>query len=494
MDNPKVIIAASTENQASLHKIIETEFRLSELVELVDKGAEHCHIRLENQNIKVIPDWADNNFPILITDQKFDPSIFLAIVYFKLGNTEKAIKLIDEDHELFSLLYLYGLIQNGFDIRQDVLAQFWQKIEEPNKCLFTHHLGIYDSIEGQLDWYTGVINALPEGTAKYYLIHQRNQLQFDYNPGLRPQIDFESRPQIAEPFHALLAYDNAMLRYNSGIANNDQESLDEIEMAFKNFIEVCVDRDEELRASLVHMDLAEIELIQAKYEIAHKSVNASLLILKKWEIPYFMARASVLKGRILYSWSKNGAPQYYKSSINAYQNALKVFTPSEFPNECAEIKSNLALLYTDMASSDREQPMWYALSASCFKEALELFESTRDYTNLSEVAHNYATALMNFPEAKLHDNLEKAKQYFELALDHRSARELPNQRVMTMLNFLELQFKLHNNNPQEEEMRLKQMSSMIEEIKTLTEDKNTLELADDFALRVNTLKDWMKNA
>ncbi|MGB0271951.1 MAG: hypothetical protein ACPGAJ_08580, partial [Schleiferiaceae bacterium] len=177
MDNPKVIIAASTENQASLHKIIETEFRLSELVELVDKGAEHCHIRLENQNIKVIPDWADNNFPILITDQKFDPSIFLAIVYFKLGNTEKAIKLIDEDHELFSLLYLYGLIQNGFDIRQDVLAQFWQKIEEPNKCLFTHHLGIYDSIEGQLDWYTGVINALPEGTAKYYLIHQRNQLQ-----------------------------------------------------------------------------------------------------------------------------------------------------------------------------------------------------------------------------------------------------------------------------------------------------------------------------
>lgn len=489
MELPKVLIAVSTENKEYIETLIAQEDRLNELVELIAIGGSPFHLRIENGQIEVLPDWADNNFPILIESQPFEESLFMALVFFKLGNFERALQFLTEDHKLFSLFYIYALIQSGYDVQQQEIVPFWEKLDTFNQCLFLHNLNLYQSFEEQFRRYSDCISVLGDNVSKYYLIHHQYQLIIDHiGNDIELKMEF-NYGTIPEPFNALLKFDEAMLQYTSVKSSNDLNSISAIETAFKSFSSLCLNYGEELRASIVLIDLAELQLLDAKYEDALRSINASLLSLKKFDLPYFLARASVLKGRILYGWSKNGAPQYYKSSINAYQNALKVFTPSEYPLECAEIKGNLALLYTDMTSSDKEQPMWYALSASCFKEAIELFEKSNDTISLSEVTHNYATALMNFPDAKLNDHLAKAKELFELALIHRPAALFPLKRVMTLLNYLELQLKLHNNNENEERTRLKEMELITEEIKGLTTEKHLLDKVEEYSKMINNLKE-----
>jgi hypothetical protein len=488
MELPKVLIAISTEEKDRIQSIIDQHDRLNELTEFVALDSEHYHIKVGQQTIEILPDWADNNFPVIIQDQEFNEAIFNALVFFKLGNYERALQLLSPEDELFATLYIYALIQNGYDIQQEEVLPFWERLDPSNQCLFIHNLNLFDSSFEQNQWYLDCIANIQDEKVKYYLIHHQNQLFIDrLNDGL--EISSRDITVKNEPFKTLLLFDQAMLEYVSMKSDDQADSLNRIESVFKDFSSLCTRHGEELRAAIVNLDLAELQLLSTKYEEALKSINAALLALKKFDLSYFMAKASVLKGRILYGWSKNGSPQYYKSSINAYQNALKVFTPSEYPHECAEVKGNLALLYTDMTSSDSEQPMWYALSASCFKEAMSLYEETEDTVSLSEVAHNYATALMNFPDAKLNDHLAKAKDLFELALSHRPSDSFPHKRVISLLNYLELQLKLHNEDASQERSRLEQMEQIVDEVRGLTKDDYLIEKVDEFSTMITNLKE-----
>ena len=86
------------------------------------------------------------------------------------------------------------------------------------------------------------------------------------------------------------------------------------------------------------------------------------------------------------------------------------------------------------------------------------------------VCHNYATALMNFPEAKIHNNLTKAFSFFEEALSVRTAKEFPFERALTLLNQLELYWLLHNENEQVEKQNYNIMIEKAKSISLLTSE------------------------
>ncbi|MCH1595702.1 MAG: hypothetical protein L7S42_04265, partial [Flavobacteriaceae bacterium] len=119
MEFPKVLIAISTEEKDRIQLIIDQHDRLNELVEFVALDSEHYHIKVDHQTIEILPDWADNNFPIIIQNQEFNEPTFNALVFFKLGNYERALQLLSPEDELFAALYIYALIQNGYDIQQE---------------------------------------------------------------------------------------------------------------------------------------------------------------------------------------------------------------------------------------------------------------------------------------------------------------------------------------------------------------------------------------
>ncbi|MEM9143518.1 MAG: hypothetical protein AAGA86_11065, partial [Bacteroidota bacterium] len=225
-----------------------------------------------------------------------------------------------------------------------------------------------------------------------------------------------------------------------------------------------------------------------EYALAKTAINKAIQYFKEADIPEFLGEAILQKGKLLYSWSKNGQPQYYKPAINAFQDALKVFKRDVFPQKFADVHHDLALIYSEIPVMPDEKPIWTAFCASSFKEVLAFYTKEEHPYGYAMCCHNYATALLGFPEAKLNDNLKKAAYFFEEALFVRTAVDYPMERAITLLNKLEMEWLLHNENPLEEKERLALMEEHVEEIKKLVNDGGLLLKVKDHENRLEKLK------
>ena len=211
-------------------------------------------------------------------------------------------------------------------------------------------------------------------------------------------------------------------------------------------------------------------------------------VRKEEEATEFLGEAGLKKAHLLYHWSKNGSPQYYKAAINAFQDTLKVFKKDTYPDYFAEVQHSLALIYSEIPAPPDEKPMWTAFCASAFKEALEFYTKESHPYEYAMVCHNYATALMDFPPAKLHNNHEKAYGLFENALEIRTVEKYPTERALTLLNQLELGWLMHNEDEKQEEERLESMRKKAEEVASLVTDENLLDRAKEQLEKLDRLK------
>jgi len=103
-------------------------------------------------------------------------------------------------------------------------------------------------------------------------------------------------------------------------------------------------------------------------------------------------------------------------------------------------------------------------------------------------SHNYATALMSFPEAKLHNNLDKAFGMFEDALSVRTGVAYPFERALTLVNQLELYWIMHNENSEEEAKKYNAMLNKANEIPQLVTDSALIEKANEHIEALKNLK------
>ena len=194
------------------------------------------------------------------------------------------------------------------------------------------------------------------------------------------------------------------------------------------------------------------------------------------------------KATLLYTWSKNGSPQYYKPAINAFQDTLKVFKRDTHPQKFADVHHNLALIYSEIPVSSEEKPIWTAFCASSFKEVLAFYTQEKYPYEFAMASHNYATALMNFPEAKLHNNLDKAFGLFEDALTVRTAIAYPFERALTLLNQLALYWLMHNEDEAEELTKYNQMLEKATAIGKMVDDASLIEKANQHLEQLKNLK------
>ncbi|WP_412560598.1 hypothetical protein [Winogradskyella sp. MIT101101] len=138
--------------------------------------------------------------------------------------------------------------------------------------------------------------------------------------------------------------------------------------------------------------------------------------------------------------------------------------------------------------SSEEKPIWTAFCASSFKEVLAFYTKEQYPYEFAMASHNYATALMNFPEAKLHNNLDKAFGLFEDALAVRTANDYPFERALTLLNQLELYWLMHNEDESAETQKYNQMVEKATSISTMVDDKNLIEQANQHLEQLKKLK------
>jgi tetratricopeptide (TPR) repeat protein len=236
------------------------------------------------------------------------------------------------------------------------------------------------------------------------------------------------------------------------------------------------DKGQKVNAGLLYIEASEVANFQNDHTTSKDYINKAIFIFKEADIPEFMGEAGLRKATLLYTWSKNGSPQYYKPAINAFQDTLKVFKKDTHPQKFADVHHKLALIYSEIPVSPEEKPIWTAFCASSFEEVLKFYTKESFPYEFAMACH------------KLHDNLNKAYQMFEDALNIRTAESYPLERALTLINQLELYWIMHNKDSEEEVRNYNTMLDKAHEIKQLVKDKTIMNQADEHIEALYDLK------
>jgi tetratricopeptide (TPR) repeat protein len=191
-----------------------------------------------------------------------------------------------------------------------------------------------------------------------------------------------------------------------------------------------------------------------------------------------LAQAQMLRGRLFYDWAQSGNPQFYRSALEAYMEALKVFKKDEAHEVFADIHHQLGVIYAELPDENKKRSIWAALSVTSFTEALEYYNKVDQPYQYGMICNNYANAYAKYPPGGRTDNYEKALWFYEEALSVRPALQYPTERAVTLLNYLDASWKAGNPGDDFNTARYNGMVARANEIKTLTGDEQLIAEAD----------------
>ncbi|MEX0274221.1 MAG: hypothetical protein AB3N16_07585 [Flavobacteriaceae bacterium] len=487
-------ILTTTEHLKPVRESIDSVDRLGELVHIALQGPDAPEgdkvVMVTDGKITCPLDWYDTEPPYVFPEVAFSEKDLLALVFYKLGNHQRAFEFLDGEEALHMDMLIATHLQFGYEISNAMLLHI---MGHSHNGAIVHHYGNVGERVGAKELKTVYQNAMTHASddelcvfsAKHYMNFLLDQGDFETVGKVARSL--QNRPVSKEAKNAVNVQLASALMAQLSIPY-DVKSLIEIRDLQQEGISFYETNGDTVNAGLLLVDAAEIAGFQADYIQAKEYINKAIRYFREADIPEFLGEAMVQRAKLLYSWSKNGSPQYYKPAINAFQDALKVFKRDLYPRKYADIHHNLALIYSEIPVSKEEKPIWTAFCASSFKEVMAFYNKSEYPYEYAMVCHNYATALMQFPEAKLHNNLDKAAQMFTEALQIRTAENYPTERALTLLNQLELDWLLHNEDMGMEKQRLSQMEEKVLEVKALTKDGGLLLKAQEHMDRLEQLK------
>ncbi len=467
-------------------QVIESVNTIERLMELITITTDKDSIGSANKSLIIDDsiyttlDWNDTEPPYLFPKFSYSQNNLLALLFYKLGNHQRAFDFLEKDSALFTHLLIATNLQFGYHITAEQIL-FLENTSKHNLAI-VYNLGELSSTiskqEIQGTYELAIKNEQEDSrilfTVKYYAnFLMDNGLNADAEKLIRKVQHKAVSLDEKNTIHHLLA-SALMGQLTIPYAESTLEEIAHLQekcIAYYNQYQLPIN------AGLMLISASEIAGFQKDFAQAKDLIQKAILYFKENDFPDFLGEATLQKATLLYNWSKNGSPQYYKPAINSYQDALKLFKKEVYPQQFADIHHNLALIYSEIKVAENEKPIWTAFCASSFKEALVFYDKNQFPYQYAMVAHNYATALMGFPEAKLHNNLDKAFNLFEEALIIRSAKDYPFERALTLLNQLELYWLIHNENTDEEIKNYEQMIANANEVTQLVTDTGLIEKA-----------------
>ncbi len=486
-------ILTTTDHKKQISEVISKVERLDELVTVSIDALEipsENKILVVNDSIKSPLDWHDTEPPYVFPEIDFSEENLLAHIFFKLGNQQKAFEYLSEDTLLYNHFLIATHLLFSYQISSEMI-DFTRKIKH-NQAIVHHYGNLEETIPFQKlqDLYTEALEKAENDEIKVFTAKHYLNLLLDAGIIEKAETILKKVKEIAisdEAINALRIHEASILMEKLRVPYNPNQ-LEKILSLQQKSIAFYEERGLQIQAGLLLTDAAEVANFSNDFILSKDLINKAIQIFKSENIPEFLGEAGLKKAILLYTWSKNGSPQYYKAAIAAFQDTLKVFKRDIFPEKFAQVHHHLALIYSEMPSSAEEKGIWSAFSASSFKNALEIYEKDKFPYEFAMVSHNYATALMNYPPAKIHDNLAKADGFFEEALEIRTRSKYPMERALTLLNQLELYWLTHNETSEAEEKKFQQMLSKAKEVKDLVNEENLIEQANSHLKRLEHLK------
>ncbi len=491
-----ITILTTTKHQQFCIDTINSVNRLNELINVNTENTKTSTkiIKIDKDTIVPTIDWNDTEVPYLFPTLKLTQKNLLTFIFYKLGNHQKAFEFVSNEDDLQMHLLIVANLQYGYPITNQQI-QFLKETSRHNLAI-AYNFGIVDENVAKKTLQNIYEDAIKNGktdseklfTVKNYInLLLDNNLQKDAEKLVRSFITIAKSDEEKNALNILLS--NSLMAQIA--IPYDKIKLIEIMKLQEKSIVYLEQKKLKVNAGLLLINASEIANYQNEYIKSKDLINKAILYFKEANISEFLGEATLQKAILLYTWSKNGSPQYYKPAINTFQNALKVFKRDTHPQKFADIHHNLALIYSEIQVSEKEKPIWTAFCASSFKDAIKFYTKEQFPYQYAMISHNYATALMGFPEAKLHNNLDKAFGLFEEALAVRTAKKYPFERALTLLNQLELYWLLGNVNQKDENKKYHEMLEKTNEIFTLVDDKILLKKAKTNLEEIKKLKSYI---
>lgn len=476
----------------TIHEYIESIERLNELVSVqhtdVIRPDISNAIYVSENRIHIRPDWLDKRPAIVFPSEiPFNKNYFLGVVFGMLGNEEKYPQYFTGYPAMLFIFDLIQTITKGEEADgalENILGktQFAHPFEN---YAFNHNVAIalnYGQYSNDINaeaieaHYKDAMELAFEPsykvyTLKYYaaflidngdseaamrlLSQQKLEVLEEY-----PKFSLERVWCQAAMKQLRFPYDSALM---SELKNRLWETLQFFDKNGHKTI-----------AAFLWMDAATIANFSNSYSESLGYISKALTYFKEEGQDEMAAQAQLIRGRIFYDWAQSGNPQFYRSAMEAYQEALKVFKKDEAPEVFADIHHQLAVVYADMPEENKKRSIWAALSATSFNEALDYYNKVEFPYEFGMICNNYANAWAKYPQGNRIDNFEKALNYYEEALSVRHALKYPEERAITLLNYLEASWKVGNPDEGFNTERYNDMIAKANEIKTLTNDEQLI--------------------
>ncbi len=179
-------------------------------------------------------------------------------------------------------------------------------------------------------------------------------------------------------------------------------------------------------------------LLQAKV-----GYEEALPILQQLASPEEVAEAQMNLGLVLQSLVPFHLARI-TDSIQAYQEALQIFTWERYPQEYAILHNNIAIAHISMSMTGEQQDLQQALAIQTFESALQhinLIDCPREYAMLQ---NNLGNTLQCLATDSV-DYLLRAIAAYDEALKVRNLQNTPLEYANTIANKANALFKLPDN-------------------------------------------------
>ncbi|MEA5257972.1 hypothetical protein VB264_09255 [Arcicella aquatica] len=490
-------IFSKSERISEIQNIINSEYRLNELIEIQPLEGDCFDFFIDENEIKQALDWSNEIPPILLPNPlSFNVSNLLTLVFLKLGNWEKVYEYSSGDKHLSDDIDFINRLQSG------VLVQI------PNEPV--NNFGTFDYYRL---WHNRAIILHYGNTEKIVGGHQ-TKIAYEKALENAPNADYKA---FTGKQYASFLLDNDMLIEAEAILVNCLKDVEEtsiqaelkavlygiwlqqltvpynyhlLEKTKTTIWEVLQYYESQgriLQTGLLLIDAAQVANFTDSFAESLGYINRAIKIFRDEDIKELEANAHFRKGVLLFTWAQNGSIQFYKGAMEAYQEALKTFTQESTPEVFAEIQHHLGIIYSEIPDEVKKKSIWAAVSVSSFKQALSYFTIQSHPYEYATICNHYANALTKYPEAKLTDNYRKALVFYNEALLVRTAYEYPYERTLTLLNYLEASWHVYEEDPDEQKKLFDDMMNKAEEIKNLVDDEKLLAEADSHVVKLKEL-------
>lgn len=485
-------VYTTTDLIPAINTIIQTEDRLEELVTVLDKkdfdiSKSQLQFIVDENGIQQTLDWQNTTPPYLLPKNiELTNSNLLGLIFYYLGNTEKAWNYLNENPALQNELSLMSRLQYGYEIKHAELlnqddSDFNTYRAAHNKAVIQQY-GFMDTPPEFTpitdDYERAIATATDETyqafTSKHFATFLIDAGAVDRATTILEAIKNKDIPEVAA-YDIKYAMTNIWM--NQLTVPYDEKLLSELKETLWEVLQYYEASERHAEVGLLLLDAAHIANISESFSESLGYVTRAIKIFEAEQLTELAANAHLRKGTLLYTWAQNGNPQFFKPSIESYQEALKTFTKEAAPDIFADVHHHLGVLYTDMPKDMAKAGIWAGVAFSSFNEALEFYNKTDYPYQYGMISNNFGNAFTKFPQAVLTDNYEKSLFYYQEALDVRTP-DYPYERAITLLNYLEASWEVGNNPETFNQERYDDMLKKAEEIKTLVDDKEMLEEAD----------------